>query len=397
MFELLISSRPPGPSWRVLIRVAVLAGAVCPLAAQTEYTADGTPTPVEEEIRWLMNRGRFDSAQENVTRGTSYTGLATNAPPLAPNHALTLASRHHSEDMARLGVFQHETIPGSSYYDATNQPLPWDRMRAEGYSWNSAAENIAAGRSTAEATYTAWWNSGGHRANMYNANLREVGNGYFYWNDSTYRHYYTMDLGRSASTHFFTGTVFHDTNGDGTYDQGEGIAGIRLRLRIGGVIHSSFDVSSAAGSFAVPIDSILDGATVEVLAANPTAGGVTISLPRDYARHDTLTLGVGEEIVAGTFTQPTGALNVGFRNLAPAPPAVTAPLLALTGSGGNLELRWNSQLGVLYEPQSSTNLIRWTDLVESPLVGTGAEMTVASGLAPAGTPFRFYRMLARSP
>jgi hypothetical protein len=69
----------------------------------------------------------------------------------------------------------------------------------------------------------------------------------------------------------------------------------------------------------------------------------------------------------------------------------------LTGSGGNLELRWNSQLGVLYEPQSSTNFIGWTDLVESPLAGTGAEMTVASGLAPAGTPFRFYRMLARSP
>src|SRR5262245_25124152 len=118
------------------------AGERCALG-QTQYTKDGEPSGIEEEIRWRLNRGRFDSASENRARGTSYSDVPASSGPLAPNQSLTLAARHHSEDMARNNDFQHETVPGSAYYDPITQSQPWDRMEAEGYAWNQAAENIA--------------------------------------------------------------------------------------------------------------------------------------------------------------------------------------------------------------------------------------------------------------
>ena len=164
-----------------------LPGFLCCSAAPAQYTADGTPAGLEEEIRWRVNRGRFDTASENQIRGTAYTDVPASTGPLAPNQSLMLAARHQSEDMAKQNLFQHATVPGSAYYNPTNQPNPWDRMQAEGYSWNYAGENIAAGYSGAEAAYVGWWNSTGHRQNMYNSALREIGDGYFYWSASTYR------------------------------------------------------------------------------------------------------------------------------------------------------------------------------------------------------------------
>ena len=199
-----------------------------PAATPIQYTNDGSPTGLEEEIRWRVNRGRFDSASENQVRGTAYTDVPASTGPLAPNQSLTLAARHQSEDLAKHNLFQHETVPGSAYYNYTNQPEPWDRMQAEGYSWNYAGENIAAGYNGSEAAYVGWWNSPGHRENMYNSNFREVGLGYYYWSSSTYKMYYTMDLGSSGNNSFFTDTLFNDANANGVYDQAEAVSGVAV-------------------------------------------------------------------------------------------------------------------------------------------------------------------------
>src|SRR6266496_3620313 len=174
--------------------VLTAAGAVLPVTAQSLYTADGVPTGLEEEIRWRANRARFDTASENVTRATAYTDVPASTGPLAPNQTITAAARHQSEDLAKANLFQHETVPGSLYYNPITQPEPWDRMSAEGYNWNNAGENIAAGYSGAETAFVGWWNSTGHRVNMCDSDLREIGNGYYYWSTSSYRTYYTMDL-----------------------------------------------------------------------------------------------------------------------------------------------------------------------------------------------------------
>jgi hypothetical protein len=266
-------------------------------------------------------------------------------------------------------------------------------MRAEGYSWNQAAENIAAGYASAEIAYIGWWNSAGHRVNMCKAALREVGNGYFNLSGSKYGRYYTMGLGSSGSNHFFTDTLFRDANGNGKYDQGEGIAGIGLKLRNSGVIHDFFDVSSAVGSFAVPIQSIADGSLVEVLAANLTSATVTVSIPRTYSSNAVVTLAAGEEIVVGAFTQPSGTLNVGFRNLSPP----VGPSLTIATTRGVIDFRWQTQIGLSYRLQWTSDFTTWTDLTSNDLAGTGGELLVTEPTLSKGTGRRFYRLSARRP
>ena len=293
-----------------LILVLTSALGLTSLRAQTEYTADGSPTPLEEQIRWLLNRGRFDSASENLTRGTAYTDLPASAGPLAPNQSLTQAARHQSQDMATRNLIQHATVPGSAYYNPTTQPSPGDRMAAEGYTWNIAAENIAGGYRDASSVYVGWWNSPGHRQDMYDSALREVGAGYFFSSSSTYRTYYTMDLGSSGSSCFFTDTTFLDATGNGVYDQTEGVPDVVVMLIVGTSVVRSNDISGAAGSFAVPIASIPRGATVQVVLANAGAAAVTLSVPRDYRAFASVTLRRGRNACWGPSPgQPARAMS----------------------------------------------------------------------------------------
>jgi uncharacterized protein YkwD len=83
--------------------------------------------------------------------------------------------------------FSHTSSDGRS---------PWDRIRATGYSYSSAAENIAAGYSTAASAVSGWMNSSGHRANILNCGLEETGVGYYFLTNDTghvnHRHYWTQ-------------------------------------------------------------------------------------------------------------------------------------------------------------------------------------------------------------
>jgi hypothetical protein len=380
----------------VLFWLTGLPGLLCFAAAPVQYTADGTPTGLEEEIRWRVNRGRFDTASENQTRGTAYTDVPGSAGPLAPNQSLTLAARHQSEDMAKQNLFQHATVPGSAYYNPTNQPDPWDRMQAEGYSWNYAGENIAAGYSGAEAAYITWWNSTGHRQNMYNSAFREIGDGYFYWSSSTYKSYYTMDLGSSGSTCFFTDTLFHDANTNGLYDQTEGISGVSITLLVGGVPHSYFDLSSSVGSFAIPIQSIASSTSVQVVISNTTTATVSLSIPRNYYNNTTVGLTPGECCVFGTFTKPSGARNIGLRDMTLTLLPIAAPRLALAASATNVLLTWPSEISLQYLPQRTTNFLVWSNLTVGYLNGTGSNMIWLDPASGVGSP-KFYRLLIRQP
>lgn len=300
---------------RAFVCFSCAAVLILPAWGQTIYEADGEPSALEEEIRWLLNRARFDRAKENAKRGTAYTDIPARSAPLAPNAALTRAARHHSEDMARRNVFQHETVAGSLYYDPATQRQPWDRMTAEGYVWNLAGENIAAGYTSASGVYVGWWKSAKHRQNMGDRDFCEIGNGYYYRAAAEYVEYYCMNLGRSGTARFFTGTIFQDANGNGAYTQGEGRAGVRVSLLAGGAPHAVCDVSAPAGNFAVPIQGIEDGVIVRVVLENTTSAALSLSLPRDYSTLETLTLAPGESRACGAFVK--GALNVGFRDLEP--------------------------------------------------------------------------------
>lgn len=110
-------------------------------------------------------------------------------PAVTLNQQLSSAAANHSQDMALHDFFSHTGSDGSS---------PWQRIAAINYEYCSAAENIAAGYTTPEAVVEDWMNSDGHRDNILNCNLQEIGVGYYYLaNDSgsvNYHHYWTQIL-----------------------------------------------------------------------------------------------------------------------------------------------------------------------------------------------------------
>ena len=88
------------------------------------------------------------------------------ARPVRWNDSLALASRLHSEDMARYNYFSHSGRDGSQ---------PWDRVERAGYRWRSTGENIAAGQMKPEDAMAGWIKSPGHCANLMNPAFIDMG------------------------------------------------------------------------------------------------------------------------------------------------------------------------------------------------------------------------------
>lgn len=87
---------------------------------------------------------------------------------LTLNDTLSKAAFLHSEDMNSNNYFAHEGLDGSVF---------WERTAAAGYTGSPRGENIAKGQQTPEAVHTAWMNSDGHRANILNSAITEMGLG----------------------------------------------------------------------------------------------------------------------------------------------------------------------------------------------------------------------------
>ncbi|MDE1465223.1 CAP domain-containing protein [Spartinivicinus poritis] len=94
---------------------------------------------------------------------------ASNLYPYNYDTKLARSSRLHSEDMAKNNYFSHTSRDGRS---------PFDRIKAQGYQYSRAGENIAAGASTAEQAMELWMNSSGHRAAILSSQYCDIGVGY---------------------------------------------------------------------------------------------------------------------------------------------------------------------------------------------------------------------------
>jgi uncharacterized protein YkwD len=112
---------------------------------------------------------------------------------LTVNSKLTAVAQSYSQTMAIGDFVEHRGLDGSQ---------PWDRMTAGGYKWSRSAENIAAGQNTPEEVVQGWISSPGHRANLLNANLKDIGVGYYFLANDTgranYNHYWTQNFGTPA-------------------------------------------------------------------------------------------------------------------------------------------------------------------------------------------------------
>jgi uncharacterized protein YkwD len=87
---------------------------------------------------------------------------------LAQNSLLTKAAQNKANDMLARQYFAHNTPTGET---------PWSFIKAVGYSYVTAGENLAIDFQEAESVQTAWMNSPGHRANILNKSFQEIGIG----------------------------------------------------------------------------------------------------------------------------------------------------------------------------------------------------------------------------
>jgi uncharacterized protein YkwD len=120
---------------------------------------------------------------EAVVRLTNDERAKAGCPALLISSQLSAAAQGHTDDMASHNFMSHTGSDGSS---------PWDRINATGYQFWTAAENIALGFETPADVVNGWMNSPGHRANILNCNLHEIGVGYA--TNSTGAPYWTQDF-----------------------------------------------------------------------------------------------------------------------------------------------------------------------------------------------------------
>ena len=97
------------------------------------------------------------------------SAAATGSHPLTVDARLAAAAQAHSADMVRRSFFAHESPDGRQV---------WDRAVAAGYAYRKVAENIAAGQRTAEDVVRGWMDSPGHRANILDRDLEQIGVGH---------------------------------------------------------------------------------------------------------------------------------------------------------------------------------------------------------------------------
>ena len=256
------------------VLMAMLAfGASHPLATaqQTQYS-HGDPTALEQQMLELINRARMNPTQEGVILDGVNTWYSRDArirkpsffanlrsefasypavPPLAFHPKLIQSSRTHSQDMITRNFFAHVNPSGLD---------PTARAAVIGYD-SGVGENIdGAGASNGDEVVQAHFgfmvdydnidtsHPLGHRLNVLDAGYSEAGVG-IVGPYSAGR--ITQDFGAPARA-YIVGVAYTDTNGNGAYDPGEGLAGITVKPDTG----NWYAVTSSSGGFAIPIDPV---------------------------------------------------------------------------------------------------------------------------------------------
>jgi len=135
---------------------------------------------------------RADYEQEVVERVNDIRA-ANGLPPLRRVVELDQAARYHAADMAQDDYFDHHSYDRSG--GSLVRACDWSaRIQSYYTSWNSLAENIAAGQADPEDVMNSWMNSSGHRANILSNGNWEIGVGYS--EGGAYRRYWVQDFGR---------------------------------------------------------------------------------------------------------------------------------------------------------------------------------------------------------
>ena len=357
-----------------------------PAIAQTQYSI-GYPSPEQQYMVELINRARANGGAEATRLGLSglqegppningelFT-IANTAQPLSWNPLLFNCAQNHAKllnnnDQFFLGVSPH-TFGGMT---------PEQRINAAGYPMNlgqeyngpktasgffpgpeNVAENISFGSgpftgakliatilSQHNDLFTDQTVSGrGHRMSTMLTYWREIGIGVNAGLDNgqgnTWDSLYTVqNFGKQTnSTPFITGIVYQDTNGNGFYDPGEGIGGIRVDV----TGSSFFAVTSPSGGYSVPVPGngsytvTFSGGSISTTQRSASVAGLLntkVDLPVPAATTPTVLANISTRLkvetgdnaaIAGFIVTGTQAKKVIIRAIGPS--------LGLAGQLGN--------------------------------------------------------------
>jgi uncharacterized protein YkwD len=133
------------------------------VASMPTVAGDAGQDSFEEQVLRLTNEARSKARKCGSKKMKA-------VKPLRWSAMLASSANEHSADMASNDYFSHYTQSGVS---------PFTRIKATGYRYRAAGENIAAGRSLAspEAVVAAWLKSPGHCKVIMNPRYRELGVG----------------------------------------------------------------------------------------------------------------------------------------------------------------------------------------------------------------------------
>jgi Ca2+-binding RTX toxin-like protein len=310
--------------------------------------ATAVATTYEQYMLELINRARANPAAEaarlgiDLNEGLSAGTITTTAKqPLAMNANLVYAIRNHVTWLRVNSLFQHEGSGGST---------PQSRMTGAGYSLSGnygTAENLGLTLGStvgdlAARTRTLYQNlfidagvSGrGHRTNLFNGAMEEIGVGIATGDYSYQGHSYTaiiagQDFAYRPGNSFLTGVVYEDKIApDEFYSPGEGLENYTITA------------TNAAGASYTALSSITGGysmqlppGTYQVSARGPSGNRVA-----KFADVVVSTQNVKRDFELAQFVAPT----------APAGPSVAtmAPDGTLTVAGSTKA----DQISVLIDP-----------------------------------------------
>lgn len=146
-------------------------------APSTTPRTTATPTTAPPTTAASLSPGA--SPSPDAVALTNQQRQAAGLPALTVDSSVTAAAAQHSADQAERNSTGHTGSDGSS---------AGDRVRANGGSFGTWGENVAAGYDSAYEVVEGWMNSPGHRRNILNPSFTRIGvaaatsaDGTLYW------------------------------------------------------------------------------------------------------------------------------------------------------------------------------------------------------------------------
>lgn len=244
-------SLPPRPQRRRRWSVAGLL----PLLAVMAWLGTGNPAPGQDDlaVRSAAVLERINEVRE-----------ARDLPAVALEVRLGTAAQSHARDMASTGRLEHTGDAGETLED---------RLRGSGYAYVQAAENIAAGQPSPAALIDDWLASPGHRENLLDPNVSEIGLGYAFRPGDAYGHYWALILAvpaqsaaEAAGTPGVADGLLAEVN---RVRRTRGLSAVRLSARLDEAAHVHTRYLASGGRFAH------EGPNGESVADRVVAAGYT--------------------------------------------------------------------------------------------------------------------------